>query len=334
MISGKISIIVPIYNSEDKLERCINSILSQSYKDIEIILINDGSTDESLKICEEFKNKDKRIILIDKKNAGVSAARNCGLDITTGEYIQFVDSDDYIKPNMCECLLKGICKSKADVVICGYDRTEKNKITSKFPKEATINKLYDFKDTFSELFNNALFNAPWNKLYRKERIKKYFKENLSIGEDLLFNLSYFSDCDKIVMINDCLYNYDVLSQESLASQYDDNLFNIEVMLYKEVQKFLGDSFKTTDFRYINNVFAKEIYYFLKKLVILSGDDKKTKLEHIKNCIENKDVKSMLSNIDLSDNQIKIVCFFMKRKCSHCIYLFFKLKGLINKRGIH
>lgn len=330
----KISIIVPIYNAEKKLQRCIESILNQSYKNLEIILVNDGSNDNSINICEQYKLKDNRIIVIDKENAGVSAARNSGLDIATGKYVQFVDSDDYIKTNMCEHLINTISKNDADVVICGYDKVRKGKIKSKFIEDTTVSEMHSFRDTFNKVFKGALFNVPWNKLYKREKINNYFKKNLSIGEDLLFNLKYFSNCNKFEVTKKCLYCYDVSQQESLASKYDENLLENEIMLYQEVQKFYKTNFNTEDCSDINEVFAKEIYYFLKKLVFLSTESTKSKLNKIESCGKNEYVNDIIKHIYFEDNQIKIVCFLIKLNCKRSIYLFFKLKQIINKNGIH
>lgn len=330
----KVSVIVPIHNSEKTLNRCVKSILSQSYKNLEVILVNDGSTDGSLKICEKFKEKDSRVVVINKKNAGVSAARNTGLSVANGEFIQFVDADDYINPDMTQCLADNLEKSCADLVICGYNRVSNGKFVKKSPSNFYSNSLFAFKDCFERLYKGAFFNAPWNKLYRRDRIKTLFDENFSIGEDLLFNLSYTSNCDKIVVISDILYNYDVSLQSGLASRYDENLFYIEIILHKEVQNFFEISFESNDFSNINEVLAKEIYYYLKKIVILSDESKCTKLEKIKACFEDGFVKNMLFEVNFTDSQIKILCLLMKLKLSRAIYMFFKLKSLINKNTMH
>ena len=154
-----------------------------------------------------------------------------------------------------------------------------------------------------------------------------------MGEDLLFNLSYFSKCNKISVISDNLYNYNVTAQESLAGKYDDNLLLTQIMLNKKVQEFFENKFECKDFRVINEVFAKEIYYYLKKLVILSGYDRRVALEKINVCLNNEDVKKMLSNVTLTDAQVAIVCALMRLKCGFAIYLFFKLKSFINKNGL-
>lgn len=329
----KVSVIVPIYNSEENLSRCIESILSQSHKNLEVILVNDGSTDKSLEICENFSQKDKRIIVISQKNSGVSAARNFGLAVATGKFVQFVDADDYLNSNMTQCLLENITKNNADFVICGYNKLTYDGVNLKVPTAFCSENLKDFKNCFENLYKNAFFNPPWNKLYRREKIKMLFNEKLDIGEDLLFNLLYVRFCNKILVINDALYNYDASLQNGLASQYNEKLFDIQIMLHLNVQEFFENSFNSDDFRNINEVFAKEIYYYLKKLVLLSDKTKYEKLKKIKFCFENNSVKNMLYNINSCDSQIKIICLFMRLKSPQFIYLFFKMKNLISKSVI-
>ena len=127
-----ISIIIPVYNVEKYLNKCLNSVIEQTYKNIEVILIDDGSTDNSGKICDEYAKNDIRIKIIHQQNGGVSTARNNGLEHATGKYITFVDSDDYIEKEMIETMAKKIMKKNADIVICGVtDRDEENNIINK-----------------------------------------------------------------------------------------------------------------------------------------------------------------------------------------------------------
>ena len=329
----KVSVIVPIHNAEKTLSRCVESILAQSYRNLEIILVNDGSSDGSLNICQSFVDIDDRVVIIDKKRGGVSSARNSGLMAATGDFIQFVDADDTIQLNMTEKLVENIFETNADIVVCGYNRISGKSIDLKRPEGVIYSNGSDFKDTFVELYKGAFFNAPWNKLYRRDKIKTLFDESTSMGEDLLFNLAYFSNCDKIFVINDNLYNYEATYQNSLAGKYDDSLLLTQIMLNKKVQEFFENKFGSRDFRDINEVFAKEIYYYLKKLVILSGYDRRVALEKIKACLNSEDVKKMLSNVTLTDAQVSIVCALMRLKCGFAIYLFFKLKSFINKNGL-
>ncbi len=329
----KVSVIVPIHNAEKTLSRCVESILAQSYRNLEVVLVSDGSIDGSLEICQSFVNMDNRVVVIDKKRGGVSLARNRGLNAATGDFIQFVDADDTLKPNMTEKLVETMLKTKADLVVCGYDRISGKCINAKRPKSAIYSETSAFRDAFVDLYKGSFFNAPWNKLYRRDKIKDLFDESISMGEDLLFNLSYFSNCDKISVISDNIYNYNVTTQESLAGKYDDSLLSTQIMLNKKVQEFFENKFECKDFSAINEVFAKEIYYYLKKLVILSGYDRRAVLEKINACLNNADVKKMLSNVTLTDAQVAIVCALMRLRCGFAIYLFFKLKSFINKNGL-
>ena len=334
-IKPKVSVIVPVYNSEKTLKRCADSILSQSYGNVEVILVNDGSKDGSLKVCEELKlANEKRVKVLNKENTGVSSARNAGINASNGELIQFLDADDYINPGMTQCLVDEMAKNNADVVVCGYNRVNGSNVIKKTPPRFCGQSLKEFKSCFEELYKGAFFNSPWNKLYRRDKITEPFDETCTLGEDLLFNLCYFSNCGKISVVKDGLYNYSVSAPGSLSDQYNDRLFDTEIMLHKKVQEFFKNSFSSEDFSGINEVFAKEIYYYLKKLVILSADDKGVKLRKIKDCLENDFVKNILYNVKLSDSQVKIVCELIKRKNEKAIYWFFKLKKLLNSGAVH
>lgn len=332
-MSDKVSVIVPIYNSAHTLKRCVQSILAQSYKNLEVILVNDGSVDSSLSICENFKLNDERVIVINKKNAGVSSARNAGLKVASGKFVQFVDADDYVSADMTEYLVKKINENFADWVVCGYNKVSGMKNVRKIPVDFASNSLCDFENCFVELYKNAFFNAPWNKLYRRDKINACFDETLSMGEDLLFNLSYASNCDKISVVAQAYYNYDVSSQKSLSGKYSETLFATEVMLHKKVQSFFKSSFNSDDFSKINEVFAKEIYYYLKKLVVLSDEPKYEKLKKIQDCFEDDFIKNTLYDVNLSDSQVSCLCMLMKLKCKRVIYSFFKFKNFVSKSAL-
>lgn len=207
----KISIIVPVYNVEGYLNNCIDSILNQTFKDFELILVNDGSTDNSLKICKYYKNIDNRICIINKENGGLSSARNAGLDIAKGEYIGFVDSDDYIHPQMYELLYNQIMKNDADISMCEFKRV------SEFKKMELSDKVILNQEV--EILNNeeAVFKlgekravtyvVAWNKLYVKSLFNSIrFKEGI-IHEDeyIIHRLLY--QINKLVYIRKELYFY-------------------------------------------------------------------------------------------------------------------------------
>lgn len=183
-----ISIIVPIYNVDSYLRKCFDSIISQTYSDFELILVDDGSTDDSPKICDEYARKDDRIIVIHKKNGGVSSARNAGLDIAKGKYIGFVDPDDYIVSEMYECMVNAIEKYKSDMVVCGYDYIDENGNVTRPYKVKGDEKLTQ-KQFISMPFNMSptIQHVVWNELFRKKLFNVInFPQNMNFQSFLLY----------------------------------------------------------------------------------------------------------------------------------------------------
>ena len=224
-----ISIIVPIYNVEKYLKRCIDSIINQTYKKLEIILVDDGSKDNSGKICDKYAKKDIRIKVIHKKNEGVSEARNVGLKVSTGEYIGFVDADDYIEPNMYEEMSDNLKENNADIVICDYntnDREKQRKTKQEKNHKYTNNIEIISKD---EACNKLFFDYScrgflWNKLYKRDILCNagkiiLFDKNIKILEDLVYNYIIFQNANKIVYNHHPFYNYIQREDSVLNSGY-------------------------------------------------------------------------------------------------------------------
>lgn len=208
-----VSVIIPIYNAEKSLEKCVNSVINQTYKDLEIILVDDGSTDKSLTICKSFK--DKRVKVYTQKNSGPSCARNLGLKSSDGNYVIFVDSDDYMENNMIELMLEKLKSENSDLCICGYYTVSKNiKIRHSIGK---IND-NDFRKIMFEYENNV-GGYLWNKLSKKSCIKKMFRNNIAICEDEVFWVDNSNNIKKISTIENNLYNY-VLNDDSLINSND------------------------------------------------------------------------------------------------------------------
>lgn len=190
----KVSIIVPVYNSEKHIKKCIDSILNQTYKNTEIILINDGSKDNSLDVLNSYKEKYSNVIVVDKKNEGVSLTRNLGITLATGTYIMFIDNDDYIDTNYVEIYVKNIDNN--DILIGGYERVNDKKVLFK----------YNVKDCE---WSKYIVMAPWAKLYKTEFLKKNNITFLDyvIGEDVYFNIKAFSFKPKIKFVNNLGYKW-------------------------------------------------------------------------------------------------------------------------------
>lgn len=202
----KISVIVPIYNVENYLVRCIDSIIYQNYRNLEIILINDGSTDSCGKICDSYAKNDNRIIVIHKENAGQSSARNAGLDICTGDYIAFVDSDDYIHPRTYELCMYIMQKELVDFIEFEYNKiTHTQGFNDISLNDYEIHSMYDVLK--GRILWNKHYSVVWNKLYNRDFIIKYRFELSKIMEDsILFTESVFS-INRVVYLPLKLYYY-------------------------------------------------------------------------------------------------------------------------------
>lgn len=199
---NKISVILPFYNNEDTLHRCVESILDQTYTNFEIIAVSDGSTDGSVQIMNRFAMMDSRIVLIKAEHGGVSRARNIGLGYAGGDFIQFIDADDYIEPDMLEKMLHALLKSHSDMCVCSYFHPSLQNYAG--------DRVFDFSDNDEvlEYYQYAFATVvPWNKLYRKGVIKAMFNEELSFCEDEIFGLANLFNARKVVCISDKLYHY-------------------------------------------------------------------------------------------------------------------------------
>ena len=201
-----ISVIVPVYNVEKYLDRCIESIANQTYKNLEIILVDDGSPDNCPKICGKWAKKDKRIKVIHKENGGVSSARNIGIDDASGDYIGFVDSDDFIEKNMYGLMLKKIESTDSDGCFCdvryiGTSSTEEIHLwkKTKFKKNEMLSNFFDY---------NGINFSVCNKLFRRDKLNNIrFNEKIFIKEDALFCIEYYNNTETICRMDKALYNY-------------------------------------------------------------------------------------------------------------------------------
>lgn len=211
-----ISVIVPVYNVEQYLDKCVQSIIDQTYGNLEIILIDDGSTDHSGEICENWRKKDKRIIVVHKKNGGLSEARNAGLDISTGKYIAFVDSDDWIRPRMMETLQHVMVKEAADICSCG--------ILSCFPDRVEQKRAKPLKGASEDILKYIYCNteyavAAWNKLYRRELWLNIRFPVGKICEDAFTAFLLVEKAKKVVQIQEAFYCYRIRENSIMTTEF-------------------------------------------------------------------------------------------------------------------
>lgn len=214
-----ISVIVPVYNVEKYLNKCVDSILNQTYTNIEIILVDDGSKDKSGSICDEYEKTDKRVKTIHQSNAGVCSARNIALSESKGKWVAFIDSDDWVEKKYIEELYKCAIKTNSDIVACGYNRvTGSNKECINNSGETTELSPREF--LIKVLNPQTGMGFCHMKLYKRKIIKDVlFNVNLSVGEDALFNEQIVSNMDKMCILQKALYNYRI-NQNSVVRRYD------------------------------------------------------------------------------------------------------------------
>lgn len=335
-----ISIIVPVYNSEKYIDKCINSILNQTYKKIELILIDDGSTDNSGHLCEVYAKVDRRVKVMHVKNSGVASARNKGIEATRGEFIQFVDSDDYIDRDMVETLAHEM-NNKVDIVMCGYKRLSKDhngKIDVKninLYNQVSITKEV-FLNEFGNIFKNQYINYLWNKLYVASIIKNNnvkFDNSINWGEDLMFNLEYLGYCNNITIISKLLYNYINYNNNSITSKFNSELHNNQQKMYKAVRKFLksNNEYLGENKKVVETKFTDAIIMCLSNLFCKNSNYKKLEIiNKISEIIEVEGVRDNLKYFAYGGVSKKIIGKFISDKSLNSIYYYFRIKDYIKR----
>lgn len=231
----KISIVIPVYNASKYLSKCLDSVINQSYSNIEIVLVDDGSRDNSGNICDEYSNKDKRIKVIHKENGGVSYTRNTGIKKATGDYITFVDSDDLVHSDYVRKLVENVDSDTLSVcqIENFYDKVN-------YSNDLSDEKLEFQTKNFIELCRLTLLNTPCCKLFNLDILRKnkiMFDTKLSLGEDLLFNLDYLKYVGKIVVTNNKLYFYRRSDSNTLSTAYNPNMASIQTLLFDRYTDF-------------------------------------------------------------------------------------------------
>ena len=240
----KLSIIVPIYNVEKYLPRCIESILNQTFKDFELVLVNDGSTDKCKEICEKYKKMDSRIIVANKKNGGLSSARNLGLDISKGDYIGFVDSDDFIHVNMYEILFNIINTNGSDIVICDYHKVNEDNIKKCEEMKSNnhdirVENINNIDSIEKVLTVGKKFIVAWNKIYKRSLFDNLrYKEGVIYEDEFLAHRILYK-CSKVSIINQALYYYVQRKGSIVNSPFSSKNFD-KVYAIKDRVDFLNE----------------------------------------------------------------------------------------------
>ena len=346
----KISIIVPVYKVEQYLDRCVDNLVKQTYENIEIILVDDGSPDNCPSLCDEWAKKDGRIKVIHKKNTGLGMARNNGLDVMTGDYVMFVDSDDYIDKRTCEIALKKALEHRADV--CFYSCCniyDESKRKARIPDNVTVD-IYEDAQVINGFLVNSYApceNSKYNSIcigisscmaiYSASVIKdnniRFFSERDYINEDLLFRIHLCAAAKKVIILPLALYFY-CHHGNTLSTSYKENHFDEILKMYRKCNEEIAalncDELYQRNKRY----FMINLISCLKKEVMLQKS-KKTLIKKLNRYCRNETVKTVLHEYPVSKMPItqKALFYAVKLKSPLLIILLIKLKFKTDKTQI-
>ena len=340
----KVSVIVPIYNVEQYLKRCIDSLLAQSLKEIEIILVDDGSPDKCPEICDQYGTEYKNIIVIHKKNAGLGMARNTGLEVARGKYVAFVDSDDYVDKEMYEKLYHIAEEKKADIVISGG-------FISELPHKTTVTRETQTTQVFSgekrkELSLKMTGSLPkhiWDYEYAMSVCKgiylrnvildnniRFVSERELISEDLLFHYDVFEHANQVIIIPDCFYHY-CLNIFSITKTYCPNRFQRNIQFYRHIVSLL----KERDYPDVGKLYASRLLIAsarvaIEHVVMYSNKSYRQKIQEIERICAEAIFEEVLNTYPICKLPIKqcAITYAMKLKCCTVIYWLVKFNKLI------
>lgn len=334
-----LSVIVPIYNVEEYLPKCLESIIFQTFQDFELILINDGSKDNSGSICEEYKKRDNRIRVIHQRNAGVSNARNKGLKNSTGKYVAFVDPDDTLEPNMYEILLMTALKTKGDMVVCPIKTinlvTHQQNVSSIYDKPGTL--IYHdeiIEKLLPSILNNKTLSlvSSVNKLYKREVFEKkniQFEERKNHSEDFRLNFKIIQSINSLVYVEPPLYNYFIRNNESLTHIFREDLYEyiednrsllIEACIkynYPKYIKKVRNHYAGVTLSYLNELASRPINKAKKHLLVNS-------------IIKDKEFLEDLREYNAPSIYMTLLTFFCKLKRVGLVNKLILLKNRVDK----
>lgn len=346
-----VSVIVAIYNVEQYLQQCITSLLNQTYKKLELILVDDGSLDRSGIICDEYAALDNRIKVIHKKNQGLGLARNSGLDMAKGVYVLYVDSDDWLAEDMIEKMVSAAKKRDADFVVCGFVRVNENGFVISrhecVQKEEVYNKeniitrvLYPILGAESYSKNDIQREmCVWTNLYKRSIIEehkiRFVNEREFLSEDLFYNINYIMNIQKAVFLPDCFYYYRK-NMVSLTNMYRPERFQLLCHLYIsecELLKKYGIFTKTE--RRVQRTFLMKTRNIIRILVNSQSETTWIRFQALKDMLRADILQQVLWNYPIEDYKISlfIPAFLMRHKMTILVWLEEKGRFFLKRAGI-
>lgn len=336
-MQAKISVIMPVYNAESRVGIAIESILNQTYNNFELILVNDGSSDRSGEICKNYAKKDKRIKLINQNNLGVSAARNRGIEESTGEYINFIDADDTIVPKALELLIETIKDNNYDMIIYGmsfdyYNRGEYSYSLHKVIDKNIIDCSEMIQDIFFDLYDSNYLSSSCNKLIKKSMILENsirFDTNMAILEDFKFTLDILSSTNHILAINKPLYNYyNELSISKLSKRPNIDYMNNFYILEKSLRKTaLNIGLVSPKFQGRINCMIFRYYLIYLEFLFSNDENILYKYKMLKKFMIDEKVVYANNRASCSGLRLKIIQSLFKYNCRIILTLVFYINNL-------
>ncbi len=330
-----ISVIMPVFNAEKTLKKSVDSVLDQSFKELELIMIDDGSTDSSGKICDDYALVDKRIKVIHQKNSGVSNARNTGIRVAKGEYIIFLDSDDEMDLNLIEDNLKIIEKYNPDVLIFNFrysfpDHSIDNEYTQDGVFFGDDKKFFDEK--IEKVVEKELMNAPWNKIIRRGLIQKnklVFDERFSIFEDAIFSLSVCANAKTLCVNSKIYHSYNIWETGSLRTRWSESRFLAMKELYKHEINYCRKYEKNhKQLLFFGKQFSNSLFAYMQLVSVSDVLSYKKKKEQLKTICDDRLVRQIFLQKKFKQGlgiNKKTIRFFVKMKMTGMIIFLYKLK---------
>lgn len=319
---------MPVYNSEKSLKESIESVVLQTYSNWELVIVDDGSIDDSAKICDSYSNQDQRIKVYHVRNEGVSHARNYGISIASGDLLCFLDSDDRLVPQALSIINEKFKDN--DLLIFGYIEIPTQKEHS-LKKTVTFDSIDSFAESFAVMDSTHLLNVPWNKCFITEIIKKNeirFPEDLSMGEDLLFNLQYLEKCYSIKVIYDVLYEYNVSSLGSLSKKIQ----NDTILIQKRLKESVDSTFKHHPF--VEDITAKTfVVHIINDILNLASHDGyryDEKIKLINTWLDDDYFYEMFLRYKEESNQSRFILYCISHRYSRALVVDLSIRRMFSR----
>jgi len=343
MQKGLVSIVIPVYQHGKCVKHTIEAVLAQTYRPIEIIIVNDGSQDETDQICKEYALQYPEIRYMHMTHSGASAARNMGISVARGQYIQFIDADDYPGKTLTEKLVDTISVANAQMAVCSYEAREKyNRIRREYFSDVEALAKKNNTTPVYEIILSNMLSVTWNKLYITSEIKHMYDESLSMCEDSIFCIRYFLEHPNIAVCSDVLYTYNNFEKKKVSKERILS-YNAFLKYYSYNQK-LVDMIESVQLQKKAESFIRKVFYYGVYTYIFEGTSNadlpiKQRIAIIKNILKDSAFREVICDIDAEGMKEKTYRFLSKIQSATCIYLvvccrekILDCKSLLKKEG--